>query len=157
MRAVRVAQTFEGTVSEAERCWYDTTRWPHWIDGLDRVLTVDGDWPQAGASVTWESGPAGRGRVSERVTAYEPLTGQALDVQDASIRGRQTVTFTPAAPGVEVALTLEYELSRRTIVSPIVDALFIRRSMSISLRATVTRFGAELEAARRRRRDGAAD
>jgi Polyketide cyclase / dehydrase and lipid transport len=148
MRAVRVALRFQGTVPEAEGCWYDTTAWSHWIDGLDRVVAVEGAWPGPGATVIWESGPAGRGRVTEHVIAHEPLQGQTVEVQDVSIRGRQTVTFTPASPGVEVALTLEYELLRRSIVSPLVDALFIRRAMAASLDATVSRFGVELEATR---------
>lgn len=153
MRAARAAQTFEGTVSEAERCWYDTTRWPHWMDGLDRVIEVDGPWPGVGASVTWESGPAGRGTVIERVIAHEPLRGQALEVRDGSIRGRQSVAFTATGSGVAVALALEYELVRRSIVSPIVDVLFIRRAMTASLGATVSRFGAELEGAPKQGRD----
>jgi hypothetical protein len=37
---------------------------------------------------------------------------------------------------------------RRSIVSPIVDVLFIRRAMTASLATTVGRFGVELEAAR---------
>lgn len=142
--------SFPGTVPEAERCWYDTAHWSHWIDGLDRVVSVEGDWPQLGATVTWQSGPAGRGRVVERVVAHEPLKGQTLAVEDVSIRGRQTVTFTPADPGVEVSLTLEYELVKRSLVSPLVDMLFIRRAMATSLHATVARFGVELEAARAR-------
>ena len=148
MRAVRVTERFEGTVPEAERCWYDTTRWSRWVDGLDRVLAVDDGWPQAGATVTWESGPAGRGTVTEQVIAYEPLRGQTLDVCDGSIRGRQSVLFVPVQAGVEVSLTLEYQLVRRSIVSPLVDALFIRRAMAVSLGVTVTHFGVELDAAR---------
>jgi hypothetical protein len=27
-------------VAEAEHCWYDTSRWSFWVDGLDRVLEV---------------------------------------------------------------------------------------------------------------------
>lgn len=148
MRAARVVQTFDATVAEAERCWYDTARWPHWVDGLDRVLGVDGDWPGVGATVTWESGPAGRGMVTERVVAYEPLRGQALEVHDGSIQGRQSVTFTPVDGGVEVAMSLEYELLRRSLVSPVVDMLFIKRAMVASLRSSVSRFGVELQAAR---------
>ena len=60
------------------------------------------------------------------------------------------MTFTTAQSGVEVTLTLEYELVRRTIVSPVVDLLFIKRAMTASLSATVSRFGAELEGARER-------
>ena len=97
---------FPGTVAEAERCWYDTARWDRWVDGLERVASVEGTWPDVGAIVTWESGPAGRGQVTERVVAYEPLSGQTLEVEDASIRGRQSVAFTPADDGVEVAFSL---------------------------------------------------
>ena len=68
-------QAYPGSVHEAETCWYDTDRWPEWMDGLARVVAVEGDWPGVGSSVTWESGPAGRGRVRERVIAYEPLAG----------------------------------------------------------------------------------
>ncbi len=149
MRAAHATQRFAGTVAEAERCWYDTNRWSHWVDGLERVVTVTGEWPEVGATITWESGPAGRGRVVEQVIAHEPLRGLALEVQDSSIRGRQSVRFTPAQGGVEVTLTLEYELVRRTIVSPLVDLLFIKRAIAASLSTTVSRFGAELEAARR--------
>jgi hypothetical protein len=148
VRTARAAQTFDATVAEAESCWYDTSRWHLWVDGLDRVLEVDGDWPGEGATVTWQSGPAGRGRVVERVIAHEPLQGQALEVQDSSIRGRQSVAFAPAAPGVEVTLALEYELLRRSIVTPVVDLLFIKRAVTASLALTVSRFGAELATAR---------
>jgi hypothetical protein len=148
MAAIRVAQTFTGTVAEAERCWYDTGRWPRWVDGLDRVMAVDAGWPAAGAGVAWESGPAGRGRVTERVLAHEPLRGQTLAVTDASIEGEQSVSFTPDDGQVEVALALEYRFRRRSLVLHIIDPLFIRRAMVTSLRATLARFGAELEASR---------
>jgi Polyketide cyclase / dehydrase and lipid transport len=148
MRSVTVARSFPGTVSEAERCWYDTERWYRWVDGLDRVLAVDRAWPDPGGSVRWESNPAGRGQVTERVVAREPRHGQTLEVQDASIRGRQRVAFAALDPGVEVTLTLEYEIERRTPLTPLVDLLFIRRAMATSLATTVSRFGIELQAAR---------
>ena len=147
MRTVSVAQPFPGTVHEAETCWYDTRRWPAWVDGLDRIVDVAGNWPRAGASVTWESGPAGRGRVVERVVSHEALAGQTLDVQDDSIQGRQSVAFTPAGEEVEVALSLEYEIKNRSIFTPLIDVLFIRRVMTTSLRTTLARFGAELASA----------
>ena len=152
MPGVRAVKTFAATVAEAERCWYETAGWHHWVDGLDRVLAVDGDWPEVGSSVTWQSGPAGRGRVVERVIAYEPLRGQALEVADDSISGRQGVAFAAAGEQVQVSLTLEYKLVHRTIVSPVVDVLFIRRAMATSLGATLGRFGAELDATRAGRR-----
>ncbi len=152
MRGVRVARTFAGTVAEAESCWYQTDGWAQWVDGLDSVLSVDGDWPAVGSSVTWQSSPAGRGRVVERVAAYQPLEGQVVEVTDDSIRGRQSVDFIAAPDGVEVTLALEYQLLRRSPVSPIVDLLFIRRAMTASLDRTLGRFGPALAAARAGRR-----
>ncbi len=148
MRRVNVEQRFEGTVHEAETCWYDTTAWPLWIDGLDRVDAVDGRWPEVGSSVQWVSGPAGRGHVTERVARYEPLTGQTVEVLDDSITGRQTVAFAPVDDAVEIVFTLEYEIRRRSIFTPIVDFLFIRRAMETSLRTTLGAFGVELESRR---------
>jgi hypothetical protein len=155
MRSVSVAMRYPGTVHDAETCWYDTTFWPAWIDGLDRVVEVTGDWPGPGANVIWESGPAGRGRVQERVIAYEPLAGQTLEVQDDSIEGRQSVAFTPVGEDVEIRLGLEYEIKQRSIFTPIVDVLFVRRAMATSLRTTLARFGAQLPGVQGEIRGGA--
>lgn len=153
MRMVRVSQEVHGTVAQAERCWYDTAGWPHWIDGCDRVLGVDPGWPGLGTSVVWESGPAGRGRVNEVVVAFEALEGQTLEVQDDSISGRQRVSFVPVgADAVSVELSLSYRLRRHSIISAPVDLLFIRRAMLASLETTLRRFGAELEASQRQSR-----
>jgi hypothetical protein len=58
------------------------------------------------------------------------------------------VTFTPAEETVEVQLSLAYRVRKRNLFTPLVDLLFIRRAMALSLRATLERFGAELAAAR---------
>jgi hypothetical protein len=150
MRAVTVAATLTGTVREAESCWYDTGRWPAWVDGLDRVIDVSEDWPDAGSTIRWESGPAGRGAVVERVLAREPLAGQTMEVRDDSIRGRQTVAFARVKDGVEVRLTLEYEIIKRSLLTPLIDVLFIRRPMITSLNTTLIRSGAELATRRAR-------
>jgi uncharacterized membrane protein len=93
--------------------------------------------------------PAGRGRVVERVLGYEPLGGQTVEVEDDSIHGRQTVSFSPENGKVAVVLSLSYELKQRSPVMRLVDMLFIRRAMTRALEETLARFGAELEAARR--------
>jgi hypothetical protein len=156
MGAVRVSLVFPGSVHDAETCWYETSRWPAWIDGLARVISVDGDWPGVGARVTWESWPAGRGRVIERVVSFERLAGQTLEVEDDSITGRQSVSFAPLEGRVEVSLSLSYHLKKRSPLTPLLDALFIRRAMASSLRSTLTHFGAELAAGvvRQPRSDG---
>jgi len=151
MRRARATGSFAASIDEAEGLWYDTDHWPAWIDGLARVTDLAGDWPGAGAGVTWESNPAGRGRVCERVVSYQPRAGQTLDVEDDSIRGRQRVAFQELDGGVGVELTLEYELkSRSLLLTAVVDVLFIRRAMTTSLQTTLARFGAELAGAEAR-------
>jgi hypothetical protein len=148
MSTVTVTQAFPGSVHEAESCWYDTAGWSKWVDGLARVASVSGAWPGRGATVVWESGPAGRGRVTERVVAFEPLAGQTNEVSDDSIEAQQTVTFTPVDDSVEVQLSLAYRVRKRNLFTPVVDFLFIRRAMTASLESTLERFGGELSAAR---------
>ncbi|MFZ1994585.1 MAG: SRPBCC family protein [Solirubrobacteraceae bacterium] len=147
MRAVRTAQMFAASVTEAEHCWYDTSRWESWVDGLDRVLQTDEPWPMVGGSVSWESGPAGRGQVTETVVAYTPADGQTVEVVDDAVTGRQAVAFAAVGGAVQVTLMLEYRLRRRSPVTPVVDALFIRRAMAGSLARTLARFGVRLDAA----------
>jgi hypothetical protein len=127
LASVSVKHLVAGSVHEAETCWYDTARWPRWVDSLARVVSVDGDWPAPGASVRWESGPAGRGRVTERVLDYEPLAVQN---------------------GVEVELSLRYKIKRRSPLTALVDLLFVRRPMTLSLGRTLSGFEAALAESR---------
>ena len=148
MSRVRASIQVPGLASEAEALWYDTTRWPTFIDGLHHVARVEGDWPHAGARVLWDSSPGGRGRVQERVTAYAAREGQTLDVEDEKLRGTQRVTFTPADDGVVVALELSYELKEARPGMALVDLLFIRRPQRESLQRTLRRFRTEVAAER---------
>jgi len=138
--------TVPGRAAEAEALWYDPHRWPSWVDGFGHVVEVEGDWPGRGARVTWESPPGGRGRVRELVVAYESRTGQTLEVEDATMTGRQQVAFKPGPESVEVTLTLEYEIKDRGALTPVVDALFVRRAMTDALRRTLRRFANERKA-----------
>jgi polyketide cyclase/dehydrase/lipid transport protein len=142
----RVSATIElpGRVYEAETCWYDLERWPQWVDGLARVIEVRGDWPGPGSEVVWESHPAGRGIVRERVSEYEPRAGQTSEVDDDSISARQSVTFQPRDEGVRLELALDYTLKRRSPLGWLVDLVFIRRLMGASLGRTLERFQAVL-------------
>jgi hypothetical protein len=112
------------------------------------VVQTAAPYPDVGGGVTWESGPAGRGRVTERVVAYAPGDGQALEVADDSMTGHQTVAFVAVPAGVQVTLQLEYRLNRWSPLTPVVDLLFIRRQMTQSLARTLDRFGARLRSER---------
>jgi hypothetical protein len=135
------------TVPVVEALWYDTSRWPSFVDGFARVVKVDGGWPQAGGRLVWESTPAGRGRVVERVIEHEPGRGQTAEVEDPKLRGTQRVEFEALADGTAVALMLDYELKEpASPLRPVVDLLFIRRALRDALRRTLGRFSRELEA-----------
>jgi hypothetical protein len=140
MPRVRTAVTVPGLASDAEALWYDPQRWPAWVDGFGHLVKLEGDWPAPGARAVWDSKPGGRGRVVERVTAYEARTGQTLEVEDEKLRATQRVEFEPGSEGVEVALELTYELKQRNVFTPITDLLFIRRALRDSLRRSLLRF-----------------
>jgi hypothetical protein len=146
MGQVAASREVRAPVGAAERLWYDTSRWPSFIDGFGHVVQVEGDWPAAGARVVWDSTAAGRGRVVERVIEHQPGAGQSTEVEDPRLRGTQRIRFERLEDGVEVGLELEYELKQRTALQPLVDALFIRRALRDSLRRTLARFSHELRA-----------
>ena len=131
-----------GLASEAEALWYDPARWPAWVDGFGHVVELSEGWPADGR-LMWQSPPGGRGRVLERVTAYEPRAGQSLAVEDARLHGTQRVAFEPGADRVPVTLTLEYSLKERHLLSWAVDRFFVRRAVCGSLRRTLARFAHE--------------
>jgi uncharacterized membrane protein len=137
-----------GLASEAEALWYDTSRWPSFIDGLHHIARLDGDWPHAGARVLWDSAPGGRGRVQERVIAYAAREGQTVDVEDEKISGTQRVSFAPAEDAVVVTLELDYRLKQARPGMALVDLLFIRRPQRESLQRTLRRFRTEVAAER---------
>jgi hypothetical protein len=141
---VRAAVSVPGLASEAEALWDDPQRWPAWIDGFGHVFKLEGEWPARGARAVWDSRPGGRGRVVERVAAYEARSGQTLAVEDEKLRGTQAVTFEPGPDGVAVAIQLEYEIKNANVFTPLTDALFIRRALRESLQRSLNGFAREL-------------
>jgi hypothetical protein len=133
--------------SDAEELWYDTRRWPTFVDGLGHVFKVDEGWPrEPGAVVVWDAKPGGRGRVLERVVSFEARVGQTLEVEDEKIHGRQTIGFQPGGDGCAVSLELEYAIKQDRGVPAVVDFLFVRRPMRDSLKRTLARFEREVRA-----------
>ena len=95
----------------AQRLWLDTGRWATFVDGFGHVLEKDRNWPEPRSKVVWQSGPAGRGRVTERIR--ESADGfVATDVFDAQMAAIQAIRFEPAEDGCDVVLSLDYTLAR---------------------------------------------
>ena len=144
MPRVRATVSVPGLASEAEALWYDPQRWPAWVDGFGHLAKLEGEWPAPGARAVWDSRPGGRGRVVERVSAYEARSGQTLAVEDEKVRATQTASFAPGPDGVEIALELDYEIKNANVLTPLTDALFIRRAMRESQQRSLNAFAREL-------------
>jgi hypothetical protein len=144
MPVVDATLTVAGEPAEVERAWYDTSRWAEWVIGFDALVGVHGEWPATGGLVRWRSIPNGRGSVNELSVLYEEGSGQVTEVQDETIEGRQTVAFRSGEGGVEMSLTLDYKVSRRSFVTPLFERLFVNRAMRAALTETLERFAVAL-------------
>jgi hypothetical protein len=140
----RVAESIvvPGLASEAEALWYDPRRWPAWVDDFAHTVDVSPEWPARGRRL-WDARPGGRGRVLERVTAYEPRSGQTLEVEDERLRGTQRVAFAPGSEQVTITLSLEYQRKQTHAFAWVVDRFSTRRALAASLRRTLTAFARE--------------
>jgi Polyketide cyclase / dehydrase and lipid transport len=143
MGRVRAEVQVAALASAAEELWYDTARWPTFVDGLAHIAKVEGDWPRAGR-VLWDAKVDGRGRVDEHVVEHEARVGQTLRVEDERITGTQRVEFYPTDDGCRLVLALEYRLKMDPPQRQLID-VFSRRPMRDSLKRTLARFKRELE------------
>jgi hypothetical protein len=126
----------------AQRLWLDTKRWPTFVDGFGHVVELDPRWPEPRSKVVWESGPAGRGRVTERVRENDDGV-VATDVFDAQMTAVQMARFEPTDDGCDVFLSLDYTLASGGLLRKLTDVLFIRRSLAVALERTIRRFSTE--------------
>jgi len=138
MRTVQVVEELEVPPALASRLWTDTGRWPTFVDGFARVVQIDDTWPEPGSKIVWESTPAGRGRVTERILERDEQH-VVTEVFDAQMHGRQSVFFEPE----RVTMRLDYELASEGPLRGLTDFLFIRRSLGMALERTLRRFSTE--------------
>ena len=141
MRTVAAADDLALPPLAAVRLWTDTSRWPTFVLGFSHVVEQSPDWPEPGAKLVWQSTPAGRGRVTERVLEKTDDTF-VTQVFEERLAGTQSLYFTVD----EVVMRLEYELTQGGPLRGLTDVLFIRRALTDSLRRTLRRFSTEAEA-----------
>ncbi len=149
MRTIVARRVLPGAgIAEAEVLWLDLRRWGGFVDGFATVGRLEGEWPQSGARLLWDSRPGGRGRVCERVVAHEPGVSHQVRVEDGKLHGTQTVHFELLGNSCEIALELDYELKRPGVGGALTDVFFVRHALRESLRRTLDRFAIELAADR---------
>jgi hypothetical protein len=145
VRAARAQADLVLTPEAALRLWTDVDRWPSFVEGFARTLERGADWPAAGARVVWESTPAGRGRVTEKVMEGEGPDRFVTMVFEERLAGTQTFRVVESEAGSRAELSLEYQLTKYGPLSAVADAVFIRRAIRDSLRRTLYRFSLEAE------------
>ena len=133
------------TPEAALRLWTDVDRWSTFVEGFARTLERGADWPAGGSRVVWESTPAGRGRVTEKVMEDEGPDRFVTMVFEERLNGTQTFRVVESEGGSRAELALEYRLTKYGPLSAVADAVFIRRAIRDSLRRTLTRFAVEAE------------
>ena len=147
MRTVTVSTIVEGPGIEAEQLWYDRSRWPSWIAGFAALQKLGEEWPLEGARRVWVTRPQGRGLISETVRSYVAGDGQALEFEDAKVRGVQRVRFESDGTRTRVTVTLDLETKGRI---PPARRWWLRRQFRGELERTLERFSYELAAERDR-------
>ena len=144
-RTVEAAGNVALQPDEAAALWRDPRRWSGFVEGFQRIEELGAKWPGEGAKLVWDSGPGGRGRVTEKVAENSP-TRFATKVYEDRLYGTQTATFAPNSDGgADVRLSLEYQLTGDNPFNPVTDLLFIRRALRDALGRTLRRFAVEAE------------
>jgi Polyketide cyclase / dehydrase and lipid transport len=145
---VRIARAQAEVVLAPEaalRLWADPTRWATFVEGFVRVIEQDPAWPGEGSRLVWESVPAGRGRVTEKVLRGAAAERFATQVFEERLVGLQTFRAAESDAGSRVELSLAYTLTKYGPLGGLADAIFIRRALRDSLRRTLSRFAVEAE------------
>ena len=144
MRSASAEAEVPLTPEAALRLWTDVSRWPSFVEGFARVVEIDPGWPDEGSRAIWESVPAGRGRVTEKVADGAPGRFATLIFEDR-MAGRQTFRAIESEGGARVELALEYTLTKYGPLGALADVIFIRRALRDSLRRTLQRFRVEAQ------------
>jgi hypothetical protein len=144
MGRIHVSRDLPGRVVDAERLWYDTSRWPSFVDGFGHVTKLEDGWPARGR-VVWSSHPGGRGLVSEHVSEYVVRSHQTVEIEEERMLGTQTISFAPLDDGCRIELELDYGLKSAGPAGALVDLFFVRRALRDSIVRTLVRFARELE------------
>jgi hypothetical protein len=133
----------DATPAEVAALWWDTDRWPSFVDGFSHVHKREDGWPAEGGRLLWEARPASeRGRVAERVTSRDADGGAEVRLEDARLFGTQTVRFAPTGSGTLVTLRLDY--THKAPGRFIADLVYVRRHVRREMSRTLERLAREI-------------
>jgi polyketide cyclase/dehydrase/lipid transport protein len=116
--------------------YFDPQGWSAWVEGFERVERSEG-YPETGGTLVWQSNPAGRGTVTERVLDHEPRTLHRIAFEDPQSSGELTTRFAIEGEGTRVTLELTYTVGGGGALAHLTDMLFARGQVIASLRRTL--------------------
>jgi uncharacterized membrane protein len=147
--AERVAKLSESvlvgaSLAETWDLYFNAASWPSWVEGFARVESSEG-YPEEGGTLVWQSNPAGRGTVSERVLAHAPRTLHRIAFSDPQSSGELTTRFGIEGEATRVTLELAYRVGRGGPLARLTDVLFARSQVAGSLRRSLADFRMAVE------------
>jgi hypothetical protein len=131
------------TPDQVAALWWDTARWPSFVEGFSHVHKREEPWPAEGGRIVWDARPdSDRGRVIEHVGRRDAAGGAEVAVEDAVLEGTQRIGLEPARGGTIVTLELRY--SPKGQAAALVDLAFTRRRLRRGLQRTLQRLAREV-------------
>jgi uncharacterized protein YndB with AHSA1/START domain len=123
--------------------YFDPALWPAWVDQFGAVVASEG-YPDAGGTLRWRSGRAGRGEVTERVLEHDSPSRHRVSFEDPQAVGELAVSFDASEGGTRLRQELDYELRERGAFAKVSDLFFVRSQMRLSLQRSLVAFAAEV-------------
>jgi hypothetical protein len=128
---------------QAAALWWDTARWPSFVEGFSHVHKREASWPARGGRLVWDARPeSDRGRVVERVADRDAAGGGDCELEDGRLQGTQHVRFTAVRSGTLVTLELRY--APKAPAAALADVVYVRRRLRRGLERTLQRFAREV-------------
>jgi hypothetical protein len=125
--------------------YFDEDRWRQWVEGFARVESSEG-YPEKDGTLDWQSIPAGRGLVEERVLDHEPRRRHRISFSDPESEGELETTFEIRGEAVRVEQVMTYKIRHPGFFGPATDIFFVRRQVVGSLERSLARLKHEAEA-----------
>ena len=144
MGEAKAETMIDADLKEVWDVYFDDARWASWVDGFARVESSDG-YPERGGTLNWQSTPAGRGLVTEKVIDHEPRTVHRVSFDDPESEGELEATFEIQGDRVRVAQTMSYKIKHPGFFGPATDIFFVRRQVVGSLERSLARLKHETE------------
>lgn len=119
------------SLAEVWDLYFEPRDWPEWVDAFAGVVSSQG-YPQEGGKLVWRTGAAGRGEITEEVSAHEPRSLHRIRFSDPTMTGELETRFALEGPATRVSQTMDYRLAERGVFA-FLGAFFVRSQVKRSL------------------------